>query len=343
MDSREAFDRTLSSLSDCDVSSGRMGPNYKLPYKTLQLNALAYAPKTLYKYFNVENADRSINDLRSGRLYLASPVHFDDNYDVRPVCNKNIVEETLRRQITRSNMEDTDRFLGQFHPREYDVIKKQRENNVRHAGGFDNYKEAFIRDWLKNYPKAIEHFRRFPRCACLAEQFDSTEMWGLYASKHRGFVAGYNTSACPPSCYCANTRSKDPRCRFEVLPLTLAPVVYSGRRDLTGFMDVFGGSQLFVPYPTDHLYLALLNATLYKGKNWASQKEWRLVTLVCQHAKKETMYARMSPTALYIGSETSNEVSEKLLALAHGLHIPAYKEVITYDVSKKSMQFEKVC
>lgn len=96
------------------------------------------------------------------------------------------------------------------------------------------------------------------------------------------------------------------------------------------------------PYPTDNLYLALLNAALYKGSRWSEERGWRLVTLACRHAADTTMYAKMSPTALYLGSKTPGECKARLTEVARDLRIPVYKEVVTYDLASTAMRLVEV-
>jgi hypothetical protein len=51
------------------------------------------------------------------------------------------------------------------------------------------------------------------------------------------------------------------------------------------------------------------------------------------------MSAKMSPTAIYLGSKTPGECKAKLMGIARDLRIPAYKEVVAYDLAGAAMRF----
>ncbi|MBR3318561.1 MAG: DUF2971 domain-containing protein [Atopobiaceae bacterium] len=319
-----------------------MGAPYGRAFKTLRLSVHGHAPGTLYKYFNVENASRSIQDLRKGLLYLASPKDFDDDYDVRPQYNADVINRRMNAQVTPQNIADTFKFLGQFLPSTMEAAENIHNEMVRRAGGFGEFKKEYIDETIVSLPKRIEAFRNSVRCACLAEEQDSDLMWGLYASKHKGFVAAYNTPLSTPACSCVSSTCPGSACERFGFPLTLIPVLYKGRKDISDYSDVYGGSTSLIPYLTEHLYLAVVMSTAYKGARWEMEREWRLVTLTCNRADGSTMYARMTPTALYLGSKISVGHEAKLIEVAQELRIPVYKEVVTYEASSDAMVFEQV-
>jgi len=138
---------------------------------------------------NVENADRSIKDLGKARLYMAAPKSFDDVYDVLPQYDESECERYLREDITPERMESVRQYLGRLNPRISGHPEWNAQEIERSYGGFEGAKEEFFKSAVKNIPRMIERLRANLRCACLAEEHDSTMMWGLYASKHKGFVA----------------------------------------------------------------------------------------------------------------------------------------------------------
>ena len=107
MDSRESLDRVLTMMSGENAAHRSMGKPYDEALRILNLAIHSHSPQFLYKYFNEENADRSIDDLRKGRLYLASPEFFDDDYDVRP---KGCVSR-LRKRTWHQRMISFDSFI----------------------------------------------------------------------------------------------------------------------------------------------------------------------------------------------------------------------------------------
>lgn len=129
---------------------------------------------------------------------------------------------------------------------------------------------------------------------------------------------------------------------FSGFPLVLAPIVYKGRRDVTVYSDVYGGSTSLITYVTEHLFLAVFNATLYKDNKWSEEKEWRFVTLACRRAYDSTMYACISPFALYLGAKVSEHNYQNLRNVARELRIPILRETMTYDTSTPGMQFTEV-
>lgn len=340
MDARESFGAMLGTLTrSASCRSGIRAHGYA--FRCLWLNVKHHCPNRLYKYFSDQNIDRTISDLRAGRLYLADPRDFNDEFDARPQYDEKQIVKRLQCRITEKNMNATIQRVGQFHPELVDDVRRSVHFSYAKCGGFESWKQQHIQSTVEHLGDKTTRFRSLPRCACLSETYTSGLMWGTYASSNKGIVVAYETPRQPPSLCCSTCiDGRDGLCARA--RINLIPVQYSARPDLTHYSDVVGGSLWEVPYLTEHEYLAVITAVASKSVEWEHEKEWRLVCIKCPKINSGAMHAKMNPVALYLGSNVSNNNRAALTHVAQELGIDLFEEVVGYSVDGPNMSFKKV-
>ena len=159
-------------------------------------------------------------------------------------------------------------------------------------------------------------------------------MWSKYASDCEGFVAAYDIHPRDVACWCENPTCTGPTGNISSLVFSLFPILYDGRFDMSPFSHILMDSCVMIPYPTLHMYLALVHACIHKSSAWESQREWRLFTGAPDSKCPEKAYARLAAKEIIVGPETKNEVVARLKSIACSHGIPAMKAVV--DVQSKS-------
>lgn len=123
-----------------------------------------YTPKKLYRYISLEN-DYWQEDLFKERIYLSSPLNFNDPFDCYPKLDLNKL------------LEDKD-FLNILLAKASILDKKDIEDT--------RYRRI---EMEKNL---FEFLRSDMRIACFSEVYDSILMWSHYANNHKGICIEYN-------------------------------------------------------------------------------------------------------------------------------------------------------
>lgn len=341
MNPRQTFGRMLATLSSYLILNRTCGKPYHDFYKCLRIATAGRIPQILYKYYSNETFERDRTDLLRRVIHLSTPTSFNDAYDVLPVFNHEQIRKRLHKQITESNMRDTLHFQSIFLPKTAALATSFFWNNVDNCGGFENWKRTHIEETLNRLPRRAEEIRAYPRCTCLTESNSSSYMWGNYANQSKGYCVGYEIPIGCPRCACEHCSGRR-RCKHDKFPTTLVPVQYEGRPDITGFSDVLGGSQFFLPYYSEHFYACIINLTAYKSKEWEHEKEWRYVTTSCKCVHNGEMYLSLKPVELYIGSQASQSQRRQLETIARNLDIRLFQEELSYDADRADMQFNRI-
>lgn len=123
-----------------------------------------YTPNKLYRYMSLDN-DYWRENLFKGRIYLSSPLNFNDPYDCLPKLDFNrLFEDKNFLNILLSS---------------FPILK---QNDIH--GTSEERAEV--------EKKVFEFLRGDMRITCFSEVYDSILMWSHYANNHKGICIEYN-------------------------------------------------------------------------------------------------------------------------------------------------------
>lgn len=92
--------------------------------------------------------------------------------------------------------------------------------------------------------------------------------------------------------------------------------------------------------PVNPLYedcLFILKSLLKKSSDWSCEKKWRMITMNPDYPKPGVV-CKHPATAVYIGSKTPNEETEKLYTICQKKNIECYKMLLNYYSDDYSLQ-----
>ena len=206
-------------------------------------------PIRLFQYRSV--SDTMIEGLKTGTIYFKSPVRFNDPYDSL-MCW------------------DTEMISEYFHnPKIADELAKH---------------------WIFDSDTLAVNIRGRFRISCFSEVSDSPLMWAHYANSGKGFCVEYELNPCVGHPMCLKdgqpcNREKDCKpssCGF-CCNFSLMPVIYTGKRpDATSALKqeieyVVANKSGRTYDLSKHDWLEPYRTALFKSKDWAYEKEWRLL------------------------------------------------------------------
>ena len=176
--------------------------------------------------------------------------------------------------------------------------------------------------------KILESSRRIIseqfRITCLSERMDSPLMWSHYANKHYGFCLEYDFTS-------TITQVRYPDLIFA--QLFLFPVYYSEKRPSLSKSLFSGKSRLAYlknkKLPPDFLK-NLIYGLLFKSKDWAYEKEWRIFQL---QSKNPTMCLPKA-RKVFLGANMEENAKNKVIQIAKIKHIPIYQMFLHSDKYK---------
>lgn len=140
------------------------------------------------------------------------------------------------------------------------------------------------------------------RVGCLSEVNDSILMWSHYSSNHSGFCIEY----------AMNELNENDECSIALFPVFYMDIEKNQREDILNGIKFY---KLF--------------AVLRKSKDWAYEKEWRIVIPTYEEIENIVM-PRIK--AIYLGCNISQKNKDKILSLSK------VKNFEVYQTYKKSGQ-----
>lgn len=229
----------------------------------------------LFQYRSV--SDAVIEGLKTGTLYFKSPVRFNDPYDSLVCWNKDKLSEYFQ----------DPKFAG--------VLAK-------HC--------IFDADTL-----AVSIRGRF-RISCFSEVLDSPLMWAHYANSGKGFCVEYELNPCvghqmclKDGQYCKGEKDCKPSSCGCCCNCSLMPVIYAEKRaDATSALkqeiEYVVANESGKPYDlSSHDWLEPYRTALFKSKDWAYEKEWRLLLSdIPLKGNQECLYPCGSLVRVILGS-----------------------------------------
>lgn len=263
----------------------------------------ANMPSKLYRFRSVsknnENnveKDYNIDNLNKNVVWLSSPSDFNDPYDSIPILNK----------YTLLSMVSEDK-----------IVKKYLENinNKKDIKNFEEIMYNEIVNILNNHTKNLG-ITSFTEC-----DYTNVLMWSHYANSHKGYCIEYDLS---------NLKINENNSKY-LYPIFYAKEIY----DLTTPIFLFLKSQA---YHTKEINIAnyITLATLFKAKDWAYEKEWRLVITkpLFNLKDKDNQYPFIKPSALYIGLKANENLRSTLIKIARTKNISIYQMEHNYKEYK---------
>lgn len=273
-----------------------------------------HIPRFLYKYR--EFSERHLDAFTKGVLWRCAAERFNDPHDaaVSFSIDRFLVEDLspqefidyarkmsqeigvdgwrpakINRPIRQSEW-IRKRVLGIL---EEEAISEQQRNKLMALF------EELTKKWSDyNVRRMSDSFRKGYSILSLSETFSSSLMWSHYSASHTGFVIEYDFY--------------DVGC--EQLRRNCYPVLYTGKmRDATRYLARVD--------PDDSNVLFGIYMCLIKHKDWAYEKEWRLVLpLGPSYANVEQPMPK--PSAVILGSKMSAENEKTMTDLCRVMDIP---------------------
>lgn len=201
---------------------------------------------------------------------------------------------------------------------DYEYILKSRFKDVHKNTDFVNEYITDIgkKNMITLYEEDLWYLHDLFRISCFSETPCSNLMWGHYADKHKGFCIEYDVEKLT-----------------NELKL-LMPVVYTEKP--------FNASDILDMRGIDD-QLAILCPALFKSKDWAYEKEWRIVSFN-RNDEKEFYNVSNAITGVFLGFNTfskdvNNEV-DTLEKIANEMNIKIYRmerSYLSYDLVYSSI------
>lgn len=273
-------------------------------------------PRFIYRYRAVN--ELSLNDLRDGTVWLSAPKEYNDPYDSAYSLSERQLLGVVARKIEPQAIESLGlrKYLSEREIEEAlladdpldalgEVLLRKDANLAGEKGRRlkDALREATAGLWSKKVEELWARTQRDMRVCSFSEAHDTVLMWGHYANKHTGVCIEYPVGILS---------------RKEMLRRLLYPVVYSESLfDATpywaqsiecgGFNNLFG-----------------VVACLHKAKDWAYEKEWRII-LPFGDAMLDRAYRMPPPSRILLGARISSEDERKVATAVSEKGVPVVK------------------
>lgn len=170
-------------------------------------------------------------------------------------------------------------------------------------------------------------------------QYDNS-MWAYYAENHTGFVIEYAPQSMrfDYCCHCKNQNATE--CKNNRVQAYLYPMIYQSERiDATPWMDSHIGQHILrnmglteKDYSPDELFSHRI--CLVKDKQWAHEKEWRVVCKTegpCEKGKPKSLPTPI-PSAIYYGAHIAPEGLSMLRGVIRALSMENKRKIKEYQM-----------
>ncbi len=224
-------------------------------------------PKNLFKYLSF--SDRLLQQLCYDQVYFADPVSFNDPLDCLPVVEADLaavdLEALLAQLVLNRSAKEIDAAMKKLRLRGEKAMarrEKLTDTEVRRLIGNINYHatnpdlndpQTYICNALSREIERELRGAHETGVFCLSAKFDSPLMWSHYADQHRGVCVEYGVSS--------------------LAAKKLHPVAYGDSRKVKA-------SQIrnwILNDDSDAQQTIDKISLLTKSKEWAYEREWRLL------------------------------------------------------------------
>jgi hypothetical protein len=274
-----------------------------------------HLPKAIFKYRTLDPQGYSLKNLEESTVWLSNPLKFNDPFDcamtadIEAVINSQFVQNIPAEVIEKHRIPSEVLRKAKLSPNPLNVmidwVVTTGESEINQSNA-EAVKEALSKviqrecDLFRDKLFAM-HFEHAKICSFTTNPA-SLLMWGHYADQHKGFCIEYRTEGFDGV--------RDPRLRL------LYPVIYTDQLSNSTRMFDMTSRKSFNN-------LAVQKALLTKSREWAYEKEWRLI--IAGVLKDDQTWGFLPATAIHLGARISRDGEEKLLAIAERMNIDAFK------------------
>lgn len=218
-------------------------------------------PTQLYRYRSLNNMQYVLDEIITGKIYLAHPKELNDPFDSCSILksnspsyyfnNKDIFKKSISGHVDEES-------LSQVFDREdwYDGWMKLVAKESATSLGQEHVMQALNDTVMKEIQKLNEVFNNMnhnmSRLACFTTKSDNLPMWNHYTQNHKGICLEYETKNIT-DIYILNRLF--PVYYSDVLP-DIVERLFEKRKAEFSVMDYF---------------------LIHKLKDWAYESEWRLI------------------------------------------------------------------
>lgn len=269
---RELFWQTLVSL-----------PGEDMQVEIQQLCNTIKLPKFLYRYRPVNM--KSLEALRTNRLYFSSANYYDDPFDTFLHINiEAIKSEYLIAFQTRDSTEQVVEGMKSFFAKicTDDQLKQLTVENILNA-----LENGLVESFLNSALAMRDEIKKDAWSVCFSENAFNESLWLKYADQHRGFALIYDLEK--NENFLCGKQEKCESCGIKKYGTPLYPMYYSDTPyDATNFAKLVMlrkiGEITGVEIPPE-LYQGMVNGiwereriTLIKKECHKYDEEWRMIT-----------------------------------------------------------------
>ena len=312
-------------------------------------------PKSLFRYRTL--ADYSIEAFCKGFITVAKPSEMGDIFDSQiSVDIKKVVSEIENMEHGIDGAADY-LFKGNNIPNDFlrpfsrKIRRTYKSNRHRFKGNIrlkpetkllaNYFKDILSKRAEEKFGQTIDVLKQTGYIACFCEDVCRLKMWSDYADKHKGYALEYDFEALNAKFPTIEIADKRLQPDYIVLP-----VIYGEKYDSTEIiiyelldeqLREIGGREAYIKNPDE---LWAIKGYLYKALDYESEAEWRLITPINGVTKNSKPYEKVyaKPKAVYYGTEMTEEMFQKLDAIAKENGIKRYRmRANPSDVSVEAM------
>lgn len=273
-------------------------PNIK---KALELKS-KFVPSRMFQYKSVSS--KKIESLKDDTIWFTSPLRFNDPYDfhlfidplkLRQVAAfavlQNVASESELASINcrlQQGAEYTDILLGVIDP-------DGRMSNIPGAEAeFRRNAQILLQKEVIGISAVYKRIKEKIGISCFSERNDSPLMWAHYASSHTGFCVEYDFAG-------------------SSISSLIYPVLYED--------EIFECSCVFDEKTKEQVMIA----ALVKSKDWAYEKEWRVISTKEEPIDPGFSLSAPTPKAVYLGSFVDKAHKKEIVGICDDRGIEVFK------------------
>lgn len=243
-----------------------------------------FMPQYIYKYVSLSNKKddeldkEKIDTLKNNKIYLSSPIRFNDPYDCQ--LNMDISKELKKVACKVIEIE----LKKNIHSREDRRQVEKNKNSIYKELGLDNEIKKLVLELSKDWDKLKSEIA----VSCLSQENDSMLMWSHYTNAYGGF--------------CIQYKFKDVVECLRKQKLNIYPVIYSNKLQSI--------EQQLSKYK---MLIAAIKSTVSKAEVWNYENEWRIIGSLNNKNENGIKINMPKPTRIYVGCNISKENRNELM------------------------------
>lgn len=326
--------------SNFEKNDVTMGSKLRKVYDCLD----RYHPLKLFRYRNF--SENSVSAFCNDQLFLTRADRFNDPYDCFLRFDKEQILRNARTSITKENILRYHRTNGLPLP-----VGGEIKSELDYYKFIDDYREDFLKYAETCFAEVTKMLQENMYIACFCEDITTPVMWAHYSDNHKGFAIEYQFS--PEMFY--------PR---PLLPgdekflgygwRSILPVYYSTKcPDGTELAEWYAICRIFesvtnvknadlCAFLPDMLLKTKLS--LQKSNVWAYEREWRMLLSheYPNNFGEPRIHFIFKPTAVYIGTRTSEEDRNSIISIARSKNISVYEMIINNQAKEYKLDYRPV-